>query len=168
MSAEAAPAAFNRLVFDYGYTLGCTGTHMHGRAADVDGTNNNEELAKDIRKMGPMKVPIEFYKYDTSPNYNDNIGGFAVGPEFQVRAGGTYPVEILIGEIPGGFFGVSLLIEEIGETYEKASTGAPILPLFRLDESLPDPNVQGAAPRYATEGQIWKQAGSGAALGSGI
>ncbi len=158
----------NRTIFDYGYTLGCTGTHMFGRAADVDGTNNNEELAKDIRKMGPMKVPIQFYKYDTSPNYNDNIGGFAVGPEFQVRAGQSYPIEILIGEIPGGFFGVGLMIEEIGAKYEKASTGSPILPLFRTDDSLPDPNLKGAAPQYAPDGPIWKQAGSGAGLGSGI
>lgn len=150
----------NRTVFDYGYTLGCTGTHMFGRAAEVDGTQENEELAKDIRKMGPMRVPIQFYKYETSPNYNDNIGGFAVGPEITVRAGASYPVEILIGEIPGGYFGVSLLIEEIGEKYEKAATGAPILPLFRLDESLPDPNLQGPAPRYATSGPVWKQSGS--------
>jgi hypothetical protein len=150
----------NRTVFDYGYTLGCTGTHMFGRAAEVDGTKENDGLAKDIRRSGPMRVPIEFYKYETSPNYNDNIGGFAIGPEFTVRAGGTYPVEILIGEIPGGFFGVSLLIEEIGEKYGKAATGAPILPLFRLDESLPDPNLKGAAPRYATSGPVWKQSGS--------
>ncbi|QJE97375.1 hypothetical protein [Luteolibacter luteus] len=150
----------NRTVFDYGYTLGCTGTHMFGRAADVDGTNDVPELAKDIRKMGPMRVPIQFYKYETSPNYNDNIGGFAVGPEFSVKEGNAYPVEILIGEIPGGYFGVSLLIEEIGENYEKATTGAPILPLFRLDNSLPDPNMEGPAPRYAKEGPIWKQSGT--------
>lgn len=150
----------NRTVFDYGYTLGCTGTHMFGRAADVDGTNDVPELAKDIRKMGPMRVPIQFYKYETSPNYNDNIGGFAVGPEFTVKEGNAYPIEILIGEIPGGFFGVSLLIEEIGATYEKAATGAPILPLFRLDNSLPDPKMEGPAPRYANDGPIWKQSGT--------
>ncbi len=154
----------NRTVFDYGYTLGCTGTHMYGRAADVDGTNDVPELAKDIRRSGPMRVPIEFYKYETSPNYNDNIGGFAVGPDFQVKEGSSYPVEILIGEIPGGYFGVSLLIEEVGATYEKAATGAPILPLFRLDNSLPDPNTPGPAPRYATDGPIWKQSGSGGLL----
>ncbi len=149
----------NRTVFDYGYTLGCTGTHMYGRSAEVDGRQENDELAKDIRKNGPMRVPIQFYKYDTSPRYNDNIGGMAVGPEFQVQAGKSYPVEILIGEIPGGFFAVSLLIEEIGATYEKASTGAPILPLFRLDNSLPDPEMKGEAPRYANDGPIWKQSG---------
>lgn len=150
----------NRTVFDYGYTLGCTGTHMFGRAGDVDGTKENDELAKDIRKMGPMRVPIQFYKYDTSPRYNDNIGGMAVGPEFQARAGQSYPVEILIGEIPGGFFAVSLLIEEIGASYDKAPTGAPILPLFRTDSSLPDPELKGEAPRYAIDGPIWKQSGS--------
>ncbi len=151
----------NRTVFDYGYTLGCTGTHMYGRASDVDGTNDVPELAKDIRRMGPMRVPIQFYKYDTSPRYNENIGGMAVGPDFQVKAGSSYPVEILIGEIPGGFFGVSLLIEEIGATYDKASTGAPILPLFRLDNSLPDPSRQGDQPEYAKDGPIWKQSGTG-------
>jgi len=151
----------NRTIFDYGYTLGTTGTHMFGRAGDVDGTNDVPELAKDIRKMGPMRVPIQFYKYDTAQNYNDNIGGMAVGPEFQVREGQSYPIEILIGEIPGGYFGVSLLIEEIGATYEKASTGAPILPLFRLDNSLPDPTITTNQPQYAKDGPIWKQAGEG-------
>ena len=150
----------NRTVFDYGYTLGCTGTHMFGRAAEVDGTKENEELAKDIRKSGPMRVPIRFYKYDTSPRYNQNIGGMAVGPEFQVKVGNSYPVEILIGEIPGGFFAVSLLLEEIGASYEKAPSGAPILPLFRLDSSQPDPALRGEAPRYAKEGPIWKQSGT--------
>ena len=154
----------NRTIFDYGYTLGSTGTHMNGRAAEVDGTTENVELAKDIRKMGPMKVPIQFYKYETSPNYNDNIGGFAVGPEFSVKEGSAYPIEILIGEIPGGSFGVSLMIEEVGATYEKASTGAPILPLFRLDDSLPDPNVKGPAAQYATDGPIWKQSGTSGLL----
>ncbi len=158
----------NHLIFDYGYTMACTGVHMFGRAGDVDGSRDVPDLAKDIKKMGPMKVPIEFYKYETSPNYNDNIGGFAVGPEFQVREGSSYPIEILIGEIPGGFFGVSLMIEEIGAKYEKASTGAPILPLFRLDNSLPDPKLQGPAAQYATDGPIWKLSGSGTALGSGI
>jgi hypothetical protein len=150
----------NRTVFDYGYTLGCTGTHMFGRSKDVDGTNKVEDLAKDIRKSGPMRVPIQFYQYETSPKYNGDIGGMAVGPEFQVKAGSNYPVEILIGEIPGGFFAVSLLIEEIGETYQKAASGAPILPLFRTDNSLPDPELKGEAPPYATEGPIWKQSGT--------
>lgn len=150
----------NHLVFDYGYTMGTTGVHMFGRAADVDGTNKNDELAADIRKSGPMRVPITFYKYDTCQKHNANIGGMAVGPDFQVKEGNAYPIEILIGEIPGGYFGVSLQIEEIGATYEKASGGAPILPIFRLDNSLPDPGQKEDAPPYATDGPIWKQAGA--------
>ena len=47
-----------------------------------------------------------------NPTYNQHIGGMAIGPEFDAKAGQTYPIEILIGEIPGGSFGVSLLINQ--------------------------------------------------------
>ncbi len=144
----------NRPVFDYGYTMAGTGTHVNGRADEFNGTKENVELAKEVRKLTPMKLPITFYKYATTPFHNDHIGGLAVGPEFQVEAGKTYPVEIMIGEIPGGFFALDLLIEEIGANYQKDSAGFPILPLFRLDNSVPDP-PQGDAPPFDPNGLIW-------------
>lgn len=149
-----------RPAFDYGFTLASTGTHMPGQVGSVDGTKDNPDLAKEIRRLSPMSVPINFYKYESTPFYNSMIGGFALGPEFTVQAGKSYPVEIMIGEIPGGFFSVSLMIEEIGATYQKDPTGSPILPLFRLDND-PPAKLEGEAPPISTDGPIWPFSSSG-------
>lgn len=146
----------NRPVFDYGYTIAGTGTSINGRFNEVNGTKDNRELAKEIHRLTPMKVPIEFYKYNSVPSINSQIGGMAVGPEFEVTAGRDYPIEILIGEIPGGFFSVALMIEKIGEDYRKDAGGAPILPLFRTDRSLPDPEAKGEQPPFDPNGPVWK------------
>lgn len=152
----------NRPVFDYGYTIAGTGTHGSGRSDEMEGTKKNAELAKDIRKLTPMQVPISFYKYTQTPKYNRDIGGMAIGPEFEVKEGETYPIEIMIGEIPGGFFSVSLLIEEIGANYQKDPGGSPILPLFRLDNSQPSPDLKGEAPPFDPNGPVWKSVPSSA------
>lgn len=146
----------NRTVFDFGYTLASVGQQLVGRSSELDGTKENKELAKEIRRSSPMVLPIRFYQYKQTPTFNGAIGGYAVGPEFQVVAGKTYPIEILVGEVPGGFFGVSLLIEEIGAVYEKDSTGSPILPLFRLDNSPPSDQLKGECPPIAPIGPLWK------------
>ncbi len=146
----------NRAVFDYGYTIAGVGATNYGRSVEMSGATQNSELAKEIRKLTPMRLPISFYKYTQTPTYNQHIGGMAIGPEFDAKAGQTYPIEILIGEIPGGSFGVSLLIEELGVNYQKDPGGAPILPLFRLDHSLPNPDLKGEAPPFDPTGVPWK------------
>ena len=146
----------NRAVFDYGYTIAGTGTHVYQRTAELDGTKPNAELQRDLKRHTPMPLPFKFYKYAKTPRHNELVGGFAVGPEFEVRANTTYPIEILIGEIPGGSFSVNLMIEEIGVNYEKDPLGAPILPLFRLDNSLPDPDAKGETPPIDPNGPVWK------------
>ncbi len=79
-----------------------------------------------------------------------------VGADFQAVAGTSYPIEILISESGGNLFCASLLIEEKGETYPKASGGSPILPLFRLDDSVPPPSDADNSPPYDPAGPVWK------------
>lgn len=146
----------NRPVFDFGYTMAGTGGHVNGRADDYNGTNDDSALAKEVRRLTPMRLPITFYRYASTPAFNQHLGGLAVGPEFEVEAGRTYPIDIMIGEIPGGSFSLVLLIEEIGATYQKDPAGFPILPLFRLDGSQPDPELKGQAPPYDPDGPVWK------------
>jgi hypothetical protein len=62
--------------------------------------------------------------------------GFAKGNSIQVDAGHVYPIEILIGERPGGEFTAFLLLEKNGAQY----AGAPKLPIFKL---APSPMPQG-------------------------
>ena len=146
----------NRDAFDYGYTMASVGSNIIGRGDELADPKHSSDLEKNIRKLSPMHLPITYYKYADTPFINKNIGGMAVGPEFQAEAGRTYPIEILIAEIPGGHFSVSLLIEEIGATYQKDPAGFPILPLFRLDNSLPDPAMEGEVPPFDPNGPIWK------------
>ncbi|HVJ46254.1 MAG TPA: hypothetical protein VM511_07710, partial [Luteolibacter sp.] len=68
----------------------------------------------------------------------------------------SYPIEILLSEIPGGLFCASLMIEQVGENYEKASTGAPILPLFRIDHQPPAVTTGDNAPPFQKDGPSWK------------
>lgn len=145
-----------RYVFDYGYTMGTNGIHLYRKFPELNGTTENKDYEKEFRSSGPMRIPISFYTYPETPLWNQDIGGVAVGPEFEARAGTSYPIEILIGEIPGGWFCASLLLEEVGATYQKSATGAPILPLFRLDSSLPDRNTPGERPPFDPAGPSWK------------
>ncbi len=149
-----------RLVFDYGYTLSTTGGGVATPSqANYDKNKKSDEI-REFKRLSPMPVPTINYQYGNTPTINAALGGLAVGPEFQVTAGATYPIEILISEIPGGLFSTALLIEEKGTNYQKDATGSPILPLFRLDGSQPDPEMNGEFPPFAPEGPIWKSTGS--------
>jgi hypothetical protein len=81
--------------------------------------------------------------------------GLGRGDAFQVNAGESYPMEVLIGEWPGGDFKAWLLLEKDGAQYEKDSKGNPILPIFKLQASdVPKPAVE--APVFAKQGPVWK------------
>ncbi len=146
----------NRLVFDYGYTMAATGGGTGVISEESFNNDKNSDAIRNFKRLSPMPVPRETYQYSTTPTINRALGGLAVGPEFQVNAGSTYPIEILISEIPGGIFSTSLLIQEEGVTYQKDAAGLPILPLFRLDYSLPDPDMKGEAPPFDPNGPVWK------------
>lgn len=153
----------NRHVFDYGYTSGTTGVHLSGIVPFLKGESENRDLAKQLRDL-PMKLPITYLRYDTTQNWNGDIGGLAVGPEFEATFGRNYPIEILMSEIPGGLFCASLLIEELGTSSQKTPSGLPILPLFRLDGGQPDATKSDNAPPYDPQGPIWKFVGAGGNL----
>jgi len=145
-------------VFDHGFTSGTAGIHLAGNNIQVmKGLAEDDEVRDKLRKEFPMKLPVKFYEYDTTRNWNGAIGGLAEGAEFEAEAGVKYPIEILISEIPGGLFCASLLIEEIGQTYEQSPSGSPIFPLFRLDNELPAPTEADNAPPYDPKGTVWKR-----------
>ncbi|BCU78765.1 hypothetical protein [Luteolibacter sp. LG18] len=127
----------NQHVFDYGWTSGTTGIQLSKNLSVLKGTKENPEIQSKLKKDYPMPLPMTFYQYPGIPKWNDLICGLAVGAEFEAKVGTSYPIEILISEIPGGSFGAMLLIEEVGATYKKTANGSPILPLFRTDNSVP-------------------------------
>lgn len=146
----------NKLVFDYGYTMAATGGGTNAISQESYNRDKNSDAIRNFKRLSPMPVPSVTYQYDNNSKINRDLGGLAVGPEFDVKAGVSYPIEILISEIPGGVFSTALLIQEEGVTYQKDAAGQPILPLFRLDHSLPDPNAKGEAPPFDPNGPVWK------------
>lgn len=137
-SDDALVVRFNRQnVFDHGFSKGTTGLRR----------GNREQVVK--------------YQYPNSPHYNGSIGGYEAGTEFFVKAGTNYPIEILISEIPGGYFGAVLLIQETGVEYPKTDTGAPLLPLFRVNDGVP-PSKGDNIPPFDPAGPVWKVTGEDA------
>ncbi|MDF7800357.1 hypothetical protein P4C99_12840 [Pontiellaceae bacterium B1224] len=60
--------------------------------------------------------------------------GYVIGDWFHMTKGRPIDMEVLIGELPGGWFYCRLLIEQEGVEYPKSADGRPILPVFKLQE----------------------------------
>ena len=79
------------------------------------------------------------------------------GETFDVTAGKSYDIQILIGEIPGGGFHCWLLLEKEGETYAKGPRDNPVLPIFRLAAGVePKPNPKAPVVGGDTAWSVWK------------
>src|SRR5205807_6940761 len=81
--------------------------------------------------------------------------GLGVGDPVQVTGGQSYPMEILLGEWPGGDFKAFLMIEKDGVQYEKDAKGNPILPIFKIAAS-EVAHAGTEAPVFAKNATVWK------------
>jgi hypothetical protein len=118
----------------------------------------NGRIVLDCGSMTPSgHGPQKFYAGDDIQLKADMgwYKGSGRGEPVQVNGGQSYPMEIMIGEWPGGDFKAWLQIEKEGVEYEKDSKGAPILPIFKLAPS-EVPHPVGEAPRFAKQGPVWK------------
>ncbi len=125
-------------VFDYGWESASLGKMTANNAKWLDameGKPGNDDLKKELREVGINVPPVTFYKYSSSGHWNNTMRGVAAGKQFTVEQGKVYPIEILVSEGPGGEFGMTLLLEEVGMApmSKDPKTGAPILPLFRTN-----------------------------------
>lgn len=77
-----------------------------------------------------------------------SVGGqkLNAGDWFNMTEGQAYPIEILIGEEPGGAFFSFLLIEEKGRDYEKRPDGTYAYPIFQMAPT--------KMPKYSEEQDI--------------
>lgn len=66
--------------------------------------------------------------------WNRELGGLVAGKVFSVKEGETYPIQIVISEVPGGAFGCMLLIEDV--TDGKKAVGGKY-DLFRTNFNMP-------------------------------
>jgi len=173
MSADLAPAAFKaekeveprRWVIIYRGNVIAPKTgrfRFVGCADDVLAVrfNGKNSLDYGFQRVNegrdyPMEDGHPKYSYVNAKQY-ERMGGIGAGPTFSVRAGQSYPIEIIVGEVPGGTFCATLMIEEIGAKYEKTAEGSPILPLFRTDNSLPAKSNQDCAIPFDPTGPVWE------------
>ena len=97
--------------------------------------------------------PQANYAYD----FSDIPNGFAKGDAIQVEGGHTYPIEVVIGEQPGGQSFATLLQEIDGVTYDKDAKGNPILPVFRMSSATPAASTADRPyPPHRDDGPVWK------------
>ena len=103
---------------------------------------------------GLVVKPEGAYRYGTWSGATGKNDPFVkVGSAVRVEVGKTYPIEILVGEIPGGSVHFVVLIEKEGATYQKTSDGEPILPVFKLTDSKIAP---GNFPPFQQDGPVWR------------
>lgn len=98
--------------------------------------------------------------------FGDPKNHVVYGDWIQMKAGQFYPIEIMIGEIPGSAFYANLHIQEKDATYQKGPDGKPILPLFKLQVNLPDP--ERPVRPVAKDGPIFKAITSKPSTASGL
>ncbi len=135
---ECVIVRFNRdIVLEAGYmipSLGKTNGECHVAGKNINSADFKrwEELIKTGDKY---HKGYEFFPHPDCPHWNKELGGLMAGKEISVKEGQTYPIEILVTEIPGGAFGAVLMIQETtnGKTKDVKS-----LQLFRTNFSQPD------------------------------
>lgn len=130
----------NKVVLESGWALPSEfPTHKGG--SHVLGGIQVGQKQKDYHQalISRAKDPVTFYTYPEIQKWNRELGGLKAGDTFEVKEGKSYPVEILISEIPGGAFGFALLIEDLTDpNAKKASNGKPLLQIFRTNFNTPN------------------------------
>jgi hypothetical protein len=140
IEAEAAPAAFNveGVVDPAGWAVLYQGEispphsgmfRFAGLADDVLLVRVDGDIVLDASIVTPTKNGVDI-RQDLGPSWRSTpMWG---GEWIRMRSGQKYPIEILIGEVPGGFYSAFLLVQEKGVTYERHPLGYLILPPFQL------------------------------------
>lgn len=158
---DAVVVRFNgKNVFDYGWyqlTIGKMTASDPAYYQVMKGHAANKTIQQELAGAGVFTPPVTFYQYEGLDEWNERFHGLAAGTVFNVEKGKKYPLEILVSEIPGGEFGVILLIEDLDALVEQkdAQFGSPILHLFRTNRTLP-PNEEKQPIYQIANTSVWK------------
>ncbi len=104
----------NKLVLEAGWCIPST----YGQPGDVGtrGSMNNPEAQAYHQAIADGKDSAhhgyEFITRPELPKWNRELGGVTAGEEIKVEEGKSYPIEVLISEVPGGAFGFVLLTQQ--------------------------------------------------------
>ncbi|MDR0534275.1 MAG: hypothetical protein LBH01_10020 [Verrucomicrobiales bacterium] len=166
--ADEAPAAFKAeqyvqpkrwiIIYHGDFTAPEDGTYRFVGVCDdilVVRLNNNNVMDGSLFSVVSKGVTRE--KTGLAYNRANGIYQMYAGNWFQLRAGQSYPIDIMIGEQPGGHFNAFLLIQQKGKEYPKQSGGdnlSLVLPVF---QTAPTPIPSGdQAPQVAKQAFIAK------------
>jgi len=100
----------------------------------------------------------EYSKMHTTqyPHFKTSHQNISAGKWVKMNAGEVYQIEILVGEVPGGFFSAWLMVEQKGKEYKKNSKGYPVLPLFQTaDTEVPRYQVNDTGPEVLKDGLVF-------------
>ena len=115
----------NELVLESGWTI--PSTKVHG------GGSNPAWRQAVAAGLVPGMKGYEYIPVSEMPTWSNTLGGLACGLSFTVYEGRSYPIEVLISEIPGGEFGFVLLMQEkVDGKYDNTK-----FDLFRTNFSCP-------------------------------
>lgn len=158
---DAVVVRFNgKNVFDYGWYQLTIGKMTASDPAYYDamrGETTNKTIQQELAGAGVFTPPVTFYQYQGLDEWNERFHGLAAGTVFNVEKGKKYPLEILVSEIPGGEFGVILLIEDLDALVKQkdARFGSPILQLFRTNQT-PPLNGEKQTVYQMADTPVWK------------
>lgn len=180
MRAEEAPKAFAAekevepknwiILYEGQFAAPDSGTYRFvGSADDVLLVRVNGKVVLDgsrVTSGSNNRPPAPFT--DWKPGSGDILpasmglqsGLLVNGSWMELQAGVNNTIEIVIGEIPGGYFGVYLFIEKQGKKYDTDPRrgGAPILPLFRTtrgEDDLPEGDNAKIHPAVDKRGPVF-------------
>ncbi len=126
----------NQTVLEAGWAIPSAfdGTDRATTLGSISAGGGGKEYHQAIREgRDAVHRGYEFITQPSIPKWNAELGGLTAGREFIVQKGKTYPIEILISEVPGGFFGFAVLIQrKEGSAYDNSK-----LDLFRTNFSTP-------------------------------
>lgn len=169
---ECIAVRFNRkMVLEAGYRLPSRWSkEKPGRAkiSGGDGAAYWKEVKEGKDKIHKGYELVKLNGLNVWNNAATELGGMTAGQVFEVEEGEVYPIEVMVTEIPGGKFGVMLLLDDLSEGL-KSNNPNNKYHLFRTNFSTPNEKSilelikkEGCAvgdklevPQYNQESLIW-------------
>lgn len=159
MGANVAPAAFGvasevqpsgwMAHYEGNITPPESGNYrLYGKADDVLIVRINGEIVLDASLT-------EGFSLADKSVVRQGVGQLWAGKWMKLDQGMVYPIEIVVGEVPGGGFQAYLLVEKEGVNYDTSSGGYPILPVFQMIDTDIPKAVPGIRVQYQDKALIF-------------
>ena len=169
---ECIAVRFNRkMVLEAGYRLPSRWSKENPGRAKISGSDGAaywKEVKEGKDKLHKGYELVKLTGLDVWNNSTTELGGMTAGQVFEVEEGEAYPIEVMVTEVPGGKFGVMLLLDDLSEGL-KSNNPNNKYHLFRTNFSTPNEKSilelikkEGCAvgdtpevPRYNQDSLIW-------------